>query len=72
MIFVGYCEDMKAYRLFHPTSKEVLFRRDVHFDENRNPGSSSSPSPSSIIDYGSNHCDAFVDLAEEESYIELP
>jgi hypothetical protein len=25
LIFVGYCEDMKAYRLFDPISKDVLF-----------------------------------------------
>ena len=33
LIFVGYCEDMKAYMLFDPSSKYVLFRRDVIFDE---------------------------------------
>lgn len=33
LIFVGYCEDMKAYRLFDPSLKDVLFRRDVIFDE---------------------------------------
>ena len=33
LIFVGYCEDMKEYRLFDPFSKDVLFRRDVIFDE---------------------------------------
>jgi hypothetical protein len=42
LIFVGYCEDMKAYRLFDPISKDVLFRRDIYFDEHFNPTSSSS------------------------------
>jgi hypothetical protein len=37
LIFVGYCEDMKAYRLFDPISKDVLFQRAVHFDEHFNP-----------------------------------
>jgi hypothetical protein len=44
LIFVGYCEDMKAYRLFDPISKDVLFQRVVHFDEGFNP-TLSSPSP---------------------------
>ena len=26
IIFVGYCEDVKVYRLFDPYSIEVLFR----------------------------------------------
>jgi len=25
LIFAGYCEDVKAYRLFEPESREVLF-----------------------------------------------
>ena len=25
LIFVGYCEDVMAYRLFDPNSREVLF-----------------------------------------------
>ena len=29
LIFVGYYEDAKAYRLFDPNSREVLFRWDV-------------------------------------------
>ena len=33
LIFVGYYEDVKAYRLFDPYSREVLFRWDVQFDE---------------------------------------
>ena len=34
LIFVGYCEDMKAYKLFDPITKDVLFHRVVRFDEN--------------------------------------
>lgn len=72
-MFVGYCEDMKAYQLFDPNSKEDLFWRDVHFDENISPGSSSSPTTSFlVVDYGFNHCDAFIDLAEQESSNEVP
>ena len=25
LIFVGYCEDVKVYRLFDPNSRDVLF-----------------------------------------------
>ena len=33
LIFVVYCEDVKVYKLFDYDSKEVLFWRDVQFDE---------------------------------------
>ena len=33
LIFVGYCKDVKAYRLFDLDSREVLFWQDVQFDE---------------------------------------
>ena len=32
--FVGYCEDMQAYRLFDHVTKDVLFHKDACFDEN--------------------------------------
>jgi hypothetical protein len=33
-IFVGYSEDVKGYRLLQPHCNEIIFRRDVKFDEN--------------------------------------
>ena len=33
LIFFGYYEDVKEYKLFDPNSREVLFQRDVQFDE---------------------------------------
>jgi hypothetical protein len=33
-IFVGYFEDFKGYILLQPHSNEIIFRRDVKFDEN--------------------------------------
>jgi hypothetical protein len=33
-IFVGYSEDVKGYRLIQPHYNEIIFRRDVKFDEN--------------------------------------
>jgi hypothetical protein len=33
LIFVGYCEYMKSYRLFDPISNDVLFCKVVCFDE---------------------------------------
>ena len=53
LIFVGYYEDVKVYRLFDSKSREVLFRRDVQFDERyplmepRSPTSPLLPSTSS-------------------------
>ena len=71
--FVGYYEDMKAYRLLDPNSKEFLLRRDVNFDENISPRLYSSPNTSySIIDYSSNHFDSFIYLADEEISTKFP
>ena len=47
LIFVGYYEDVKVYKLFDSNSREVLFRRDVQFDEHyplMEPPSLASPS----------------------------
>ena len=33
-IFVGYCTESKAYRLYNPLNGKILVRRDVIFDEN--------------------------------------
>jgi len=57
LIFVGHYEDMKAYLLFDSTYKELMFKSDVHFNENSNPQSSSHPSSSLIIEYGYNNFD---------------
>ncbi|KAH9307124.1 hypothetical protein KI387_043796 [Taxus chinensis] len=37
LIFVGHCEHVKAYRLFDPDTKDVVFRRDVRVDETEAP-----------------------------------
>lgn len=33
-IFIGYCSESKAFRLYNPTNGKVIIRRDVVFDEN--------------------------------------
>lgn len=33
MIFIGYDDSSKAYRLIHPVSKKLIISRDVIFDE---------------------------------------
>ena len=33
-VFVGYCDDHKAYKLFHPSSHRLIASRDVVFHEN--------------------------------------
>ena len=35
-VFVGYCDDHKAYKLFHPSSHRLIASRDVVFHENTN------------------------------------
>jgi transposase InsO family protein len=32
-VFVGYCNDQKAYKLFHPSSHKIIASRDVVFHE---------------------------------------
>ena len=32
-IFLGYCEDSKGYRLYNPSKKKFVIRRDVYFIE---------------------------------------
>ena len=63
MIFVGYCEGMKAYRLFDLVTKDVLFRRVVHFDENFKH----SYEPSLSIDFHdcANHVNSLI-LEDQE------
>ena len=36
-IFVGYCSERKAYRLFNPGTRKIVFSRDVEFDESSAP-----------------------------------
>jgi hypothetical protein len=59
LIFVGYCEDIKAYRLFEPITKEVFFRRAIRFDEGFNPTSNPSPSSYCHVDNCVEHIDKF-------------
>ena len=33
-VFVGYCDDHKAYKLFHPSLHKFIASRDVVFHEN--------------------------------------
>ncbi len=35
-IFIGYCENIKAYKLYNPISQYVIINRDVIFDESKN------------------------------------
>lgn len=70
LIFVGYCEDMKAYRLFDPISKEVFLRRAVCFDEGFNPTSSPSPPSNCHVDDGVDHADIFAFVEEDNEHLE--
>ena len=65
LIFVGYCEDMKAYRLFDPITKDVLFCRVVHVDENLQH--SSKPSVSTDCHGGAYHVDSLILEDQEEN-----
>ena len=37
-IFIGYCDNQKAYKLFDPSTHRLLASRDVVFHENENEG----------------------------------
>jgi len=64
LIFVGSCEDMKAYRLFDPITNDVLFHRVVCFDEHFNHSSR----PPLSIDWhdGIDHVDSLVFEEQED------
>ena len=32
-VFVGYCDESKAYKLYNPSTKKVIISRDVQFIE---------------------------------------
>lgn len=38
LIFLGYCENVKGYRLFNPDNNKVVISRDVVFNESVFPG----------------------------------
>jgi len=64
LIFVSYYEDMKAYRLFVLITNDVLFRRDVCFDEHFKH--SSGPTFSIDCHDGVDHADSFVFEEKED------
>jgi len=66
LIFVGYCEDMKAYKLFDPIFKEIFFQRAVRFDEGFNLTSSTSPSSDCHADNGVDHVHSFAFVQEDD------
>ena len=68
LIFVGYCEDVKAYRLFDPNSIDVLFRQDVQFDERYPPMDPPSPSSSSLSSTSST---LLQDYASSKEYLDI-
>lgn len=46
-IFVGYLDDVKGYRLLHPSTHDLFIERSVHFEESSSI-SSHTTSPSTI------------------------
>lgn len=34
-IFIDYCSDAKAYRIYNPVTEKIFISRDVHFDEGK-------------------------------------
>jgi hypothetical protein len=69
LIFVGYCEDMKPYRLFDPITKEVFFRRAIHFDEGFNSTSNTYTSSDCHANNGVEHVDNFS-LDDDDDHFE--
>lgn len=53
LVFVGYCEDRKAYRFLDPEDDSITISRDVYFIEQKNGSSSNGPggtSESDVVD----------------------
>ena len=66
LIFVSYCEDVKAYRLFDLDSREVLFQQDVQFDESPLVVHSLPPTPPSSPTTPSSFLDGFTDDEDKD------
>lgn len=69
LIFVGYCEDINAYRLVDPATHDVFFHTHIQFDEHLHPHhslSSLSPCSSSSL-----LVSPMVDMIEDDTSVAL-
>ena len=55
-VFVGYCNDHKAYKLFHPSTHKLISNRDVVFHEHT---------------YASNQTEQGNSLTNNDEYVKL-
>ena len=65
LIFVGYYEDVKAYRLFDSNFREALFQRDVEFDEHYPLMEPPSPASPSLPNTSSSPLEDYVSFEED-------
>ena len=68
LIFVGYYEDVKAYRLFDSDSREVLFRWDVQFDELYPPMEPPSPASPSLLSTSSSPLQGYFSSEDDVGF----
>ena len=61
-IFIGYCDDHKAYKMFDPSAHKVFPSRDVIFHEDANEGHQVDNHDTWHIFYDYDKDDADVDV----------
>jgi len=57
-IFIGYAQDMKAYKCYNPNTRQVLISRDVVFDE--------------LASWYKDKVDVMVDDIDPDIHVNLP
>jgi hypothetical protein len=65
-IFIGYCENIKGYKLYNPINQYVIINRDVIFDESKNFNEEIMVSR---FDFGSEHMILNQELKTEDEKI---
>ena len=66
-IFVGYCENSKAYRLYDPSSRKIIKSRDVYFNNEDKPKDIGAESKEDSVVVSLKEENIFKDTREENT-----
>ena len=71
-MFVGYCDNSKAYRIYVPSQRTIEFSRDVTFDENAALGKARDTPPPANVESQDDALDAQEDLEPKPDLVDEP